>query len=395
MRNVIMHEAVSNMTSGKVTKMVSEIKKKMQTCKLTKFASPDSCSSFFSSFFLGELDLDVPNDDPITLQDWGTVYNQLINDYVFIENLSLYSVIYKPKNTASMFKFLYNIAVIEASNSSKYKVSIYGKAKAIFSMIQLGFDHIRVSVNRQVVDHGDLKLLSVIDQTLSQYQMKLEKRIQSELQTQVKVDDVSRVEATPAIDPDSIRSSLQEDSHELMDLLEHADQWINQYIENDLESLDEAVISNAREKAKEMNLRKKKATAAFEELVTKKFREWQINRRNRKHSEAIGESLRIVRYIKRLLAIGGLSIIHPAIGIIAAIVTYFIDHATDKKDLNVLIGLVKDDIEIVEEKISMAERNGDDKAKIELMRYRQKLYREYERLNKVSFDKTRLMRNPN
>lgn len=395
MRNVSMHEAVSNMTSGKTTKMVSELKKKMQTCRLTKFTSVESCAAFFSSFFLGELDLSFSEDDPVTIQDWGTVYNQLVNDYAFMDNLSLYSVIYKPKNTASMFKFLYNMAVMEANQSAKYKVSIYGKTKAVFSMVQLGFDHIRVSVNRQIVDHGDLLLLSVIDQTLSQYQMKLEKKIQSELQSQVKPDDVSKIEAKPAIDPDSIRSSLQEDSHELVDLLEHADHWIEQYMEQEFYPIDEAVISNAREKAKELNLRKKKATAAFEELVTKKFREWQINRRNKKHSEAIGESLRIMRYIKRLLAIGGLTIIHPAIGIIAAIITFFIDHVTDKKDLNVLVGLVKDDIEIVEEKISMAERNGDDKAKIELMRYRQKLYREYERLNKVAFDRTRLIRNPN
>ena len=37
----------------------------------------------------------------------------------------------------------------------------------------------------------------------------------------------------------------------------------------------------------------------------------------------------------------------------------------------------------------MAERNGDDKAKIELIRFRQKLQREYERITKIRYDKVR------
>ena len=45
-----------------------------------------------------------------------------------------------------------------------------------------------------------------------------------------------------------------------------------------------------------------------------------------------------------------------------------------------------------EEKIQMAERNGDDKGKIELIRYRQRMQKEYQRINKFRFDPQRLNR---
>ena len=77
-------------------------------------------------------------------------------------------------------------------------------------------------------------------------------------------------------------------------------------------------------------------------------------------------------------------------GVLHWIITLFIDKKTDKEDRKVLIGEIKDELEIIEEKISMAERNGDDKAKIELIRYRQKLQKEYERILHVKYDKERL-----
>ena len=53
------------------------------------------------------------------------------------------------------------------------------------------------------------------------------------------------------------------------------------------------------------------------------------------------------------------------------------------------------ELEIVEEKIQMAERNGDDKAKVELIRLRQKLQREYERIQRMPFDGARMQRQRN
>ena len=88
----------------------------------------------------------------------------------------------------------------------------------------------------------------------------------------------------------------------------------------------------------------------------------------------------------------GIGLFSPALGVITWVISVVIDRATDKKDRDILVGQLKDEMEIVEEKISIAERNGDDKGKIELMRIRQKLRREYERIQGYRFDADRMNR---
>ena len=102
--------------------------------------------------------------------------------------------------------------------------------------------------------------------------------------------------------------------------------------------------------------------------------------------DAIGESLRINNIIKRLLKTGAIGILSPAWAAIYFIISVVYDRATDKRDREVLVGQLKDELEIVEEKIQMAERNGDEKARIELIRFRQKLVREYERIQRMRWD---------
>lgn len=121
----------------------------------------------------------------------------------------------------------------------------------------------------------------------------------------------------------------------------------------------------------------------------KKFREIQENRRNIKHAEMVGEALRINREMKRLLAAGAVSIVSPSIAVLGWIVSIIIDQKTDKRDRDILIGQIKDEIEIIDEKISQADRNNDDKAKVELMRMKQRYAREYERINRVRYDNSR------
>ena len=78
-----------------------------------------------------------------------------------------------------------------------------------------------------------------------------------------------------------------------------------------------------------------------------------------------------------------------AAAVITYIVSIVIDRETDKKDRDILVGQLKDELEIIEEKISIAERNGDDKAKIELIRLRQKIQREYRRITKLPYEGSR------
>ena len=96
----------------------------------------------------------------------------------------------------------------------------------------------------------------------------------------------------------------------------------------------------------------------------------------------MGETLRISRLIKQAFAVYMTwKIFNPIAGIITALVTTAIDQRTKKNDRMKILNDIKDELEIVDEKINIAERNGDDKSRIEMIRIRQKLYREYERIS--------------
>lgn len=377
--NVYLKEA-SETSELKPNAIVAGIKKQLQTCRLTKFRSDGECAKFYSSFFLSTIE-DV-TEQP-SLEDWGIIYNTLLNDNVFVDNLCIFVSFYQPFTYATIFHPLFNLAKNGLETAGKRQVAYLGNAKAIFTMLQMKFQAIANIVLPQVKDPNVTKFLTVIDQTLQQMIFELNHMVQTALEQSVDPDDIK-----PTIDAQVDHTTIQEDAQEILDLLENADGWIQDYM--DSLPLDEGVVSNAKMKAKEAKIKMDKASKAFDEFVMKKFREMTLKRRNTKHSEMVGESLRITREIKRLLKSGAIGILSPTLGIMHWIVTLFIDKKTDRKDRKVIVGEIKDELEIVEEKIAMAERNGDDKAKIELIRFRQKLQKEYERIMHVRFDKTRM-----
>ena len=112
-----------------------------------------------------------------------------------------------------------------------------------------------------------------------------------------------------------------------------------------------------------------------------------MNRRNRRQAEIVGETLPIFKQIKRILRTAGLAIISPAVAATVLLIDLVIDSKTKVNDRRILIRQLEDEMEIVDEKISQAERNGDDKGKVELMRSRQKLKNEYERVAKHKFER--------
>lgn len=371
--NIYLQEAIEP-SEVKPTEVVALIKKTMNTCKLTKFKSQGECAKLYSYFFLNTLDSDVT----ISVNDWGIIYTTLFSDATFLDNLCLYIAMYRPKVYNNIFHVLFNQVKSEYQEAGKKKVAYLASAKAIFMMLQLRFESIRTIVISQVHDPDALKFLVVIDQTLQQMIFELKNMVQDELSADVDPDEIQ-----PIIDVEASKP-LAEDVQEIIDLLEHADEWIAEHT-----PMNEGIVNNAVQKAKEVKLNAQKATKAFDDFVMKKFRDMTLKRRNAKHSEMVGESLRITREIKRLLKSGALAILSPTIGILHWIITLFIDKKTDVKDRKVLTDEIQDELEIVEEKISMAERNGDDKAKIELIRFRQKLQREYERITKIRYDKVR------
>ena len=377
--NLMLMESIEN-TTVKPDQIYKDIKKLLQTCRLTKYTSADKCAEFYTVFFMQTLQEPVR----LTIDEWSIVYNKLMCDNVFIENLSLYIAIYHPLEYRGMFQSLYNEFLSEFTQMKTRRIAFAGTVKALFSMLEMKFDEIRVILAaNQIKSQDSIKFQTVIDQTLRSYQVSIQNIIQEELDHTAK-DDIATIPTTATLNREDV--PLEEDVRELFALMENHQQWIDTYI------INEGIVSNAKEKAKEIAQGIKKAERAFDELVMKKFNELKVERRNRKHSEMVGESLRISHEIKRLLKSGAISIFSPTIGVLHWIVTFFIDKVTDKRDKEVLVADIKDEIEIIDEKIQMAERNGDDKAKIDLIRFRQKLYREYERINRVRFDRSRMQR---
>ncbi|MDE6040447.1 MAG: hypothetical protein K2F99_02615 [Muribaculaceae bacterium] len=270
---------------------------------------------------------------------------------------------------------------LEFSELKKDQVRYLSMTKASIGMLANRMAGVGQLVRNQVNDVEVLKFVNVVDQVLNQMVMDLDRMVQDEVVKSAKKDDIviaSKIHA----------NSMTEEAIELIRLFESADDFFEsrmQEADRDVGYLTEGIVKNAAMKAKEMAIAAKKAERDFDQLVMTKVRKIRENRRNRKHAEMVGEALAINHEIKRLLKSGAWYIVNPAFGVIRWVVSVLYDRATDKKDREVLVRQLREEMEILEEKIQMAERNGDDKQRIELIRIRQKLVKEYERITKVRY----------
>lgn len=378
MRNMILQEAVESATV-KVEPIIASIKKTMNTCKLTKFRSAGQCAQFYSAFFLCTLE---EGQSP-TVSQWGDIYANLLSSNPFCTDLAAYITMYQPAVYTGIFAPLWNQIQSELAHMKQNQVLYLSQVKAMISLLQSRLNGVGQMVKSQISDPNVIKFITVIDQTLTKFYFDLNTLTQQEIAKAVKPEDVVFLR------PIEEEVPLAEDVQEFLNLLENCGSWIENRtneIMSETTALNEGIVNNARERAKAAIVAKKKAENEFDEFVTRKVNKIREERRNKKHAEMVGESLRINREIKRLLRTGAINILSPAAAAITFIVSVIYDRATDKKDRAILVGQLKDELEIVEEKIQMAERNGDDKARIELIRFRQKLHREYERIMKVRYD---------
>lgn len=380
MRNMYLQEAVES-TTVKTDPIVASIKKQMNTCKLTKYKSAGACAKFYSSFFLCTLE----DGQAPTMDQWGTIYATLLSSNPFCADLAAYIALYQPAVYTGIFAPLWNLIQSELAHMEKNQVLYLSQVRAILNIIHAKLNGVGELVKAQINDQNAMKFITVIDQTLTKFDFDLNSLTQQELTKAVKPEDITFVK--PMDEPTEV--PLAEDAQEFISLLENCDSWISGRAEEILQEdarLNESIVNNAKERAKAAIVAKKKAENEFDMLVTRKVKKIREERRNRKHAEMVGEALRINREIKRLLRTGGIALLSPTWAALTFIISVVYDRATDKKDRAVLVGQLKDELEIVEEKIAMAERNGDDKARIELIRFRQKLHREYERIMKVRYD---------
>ena len=395
--NFILQETMNDKIEDALNlkKIVNEAKQLLNLCKVGKYKSKGECVKFYNGFFLCDLN------GPTTFDQWNELYRMMLSDIKFTDLLCGFMMYWQPVDYKGIFQVLINLVDSELKEKKDRRIRYLSNALALFQFLKYSFDSISNTILPQTKNPKVVQFVTTLNSVIQSDIFYLDKLLKNELHSQEKSED-SLVQVIHGSDT----TPLEEDVTELLNLLENVDSWISEYMMQDLTDtipidldkdhdgpvsifypVSEGVVNKAVEKAKLAKMKSEKAERAFDELVSKKVREIRANRRNRRHSELVGETLRINEKIKRLMKAGGLSIIHPAIGIIYWIISVVIDKKTAASDRAVLIQQIEDELEIIEEKISIAERNGDDKGKIELMRIRQRLEREYKRIRHVKYDR--------
>ena len=322
------------------------------------------------------------------MNEWGAIYTKLLSNDPFCADMALYITCYQPTIYTGIFMPFWNLIQSELSEMKKNRIRYLALVKGLVAMMQTRMDGIGNLVKVQIHDPNVIKFITVINQVLGKMIFDINALMSEEMEKATKPGDITL--SKPQASPPQESYIVSETARELIYMFEHTEDWIRENLGESM--LAEGVVSNVRTGVKQVAVAGDKLSKRFEEAVTKKVMKLREERRNRKHSEMVGESLRIMRAIKLFLRTGGIAIISPAIAAIQFIVSVVYDRATDRRDRAVLVGQLKDELEILEEKINMAERNGDDKERIQLIRLRQKLVKEYERIQKTRYDgKTRYM----
>lgn len=374
--DVLLLEAVADKEEKEqnVNDVIKEIKQALNICKLAKFKSESSNSKFYTGFFNSSFE------ETLTFSAWNQVYITLLNEDTFCNNLCMFIAMWRPKDFKGMFQPIIN-EVDSELRTTQNKVRLLSDAKALFSFMEQRFDSIANTVKAQVNDQDTMIFLTTIKSVTTNFMMYFNKLLQDEIREKSNPDDIVITVRGGPMEENVFK--FEPDVQEFFDLLEHADEWKANYIKD---TLNEGIINKGKEAIKVAKVKSLKADRAFNDFVMSKVREIRRNRRNRRHAEIVGESLRINAYLKRILKALGLGVINPAIGVISFIVDTLIDEKTKVKDRKILIQQIQDELEIIDEKISIADRNGDEKGKIELMRGKQKLQREYQRITNFRYD---------
>lgn len=358
-------EAVEK-TNEKVNAVISAFKKSLNTCKLSKFNSQDSCNEFYSAFFMNNLNLE----EGLTSEEWFRVYNTLLCDNTFRTGLIPFIALYKPAEFKGMFNGIRALIPVELE-TVKDKIRYLSNIQANLYEFRRQFEAIGIETKTQVSDTDTAKFLTVIDGSIGSiynYARVLLRR------------EVERKADMTAINTSVVNS--YEMMKETVGVLESFD---DEYLKEYRETMNEMVINKAKDAANDKIQKSLRYQKDFDHKVAKVWRYLQTKRRERKHAEMVGETLRLSHEIRRLIGSGLTGIINPCLPIITWIVTFAIDRATDKRDRDILIADLKGELEIMDEKIAIADRKGDDKEKIELMRIRQKMLREYQRISHIRY----------
>lgn len=319
---------------------IEDIKKMLNTCVLAKCSNESNNLLFFSIYFNNS---STGNDSlkEWTSMDWFNMYTKTLSTGTFYKNLCLFIALYRSPSPDYLFSGLKNLIYNEISECKSPK-RLINNIKTNLTNLQSSFTEVYNTVIPQVkYDKDVLKMKEFVNSILTNIIMDISLQLEN---------------IVNGSDSKTNKANLENG---------HSDIFI-----------DENVI----DKAKSVSTDIKKIEDAFDRKVLKAVNKIRDNRRKMKHAEMVGESLRISREIKRILTVLPIGLINPAIAAIIYIASIIYDDKTDVRDKAILIGDLKLEIKIIEQKIESAERKGNEKEKEMWIRQKDKLDRELERL---------------
>jgi hypothetical protein len=141
-----------------------------------------------------------------------------------------------------------------------------------------------------------------------------------------------------------------------------------------LDSEENAISENARaratlakDKVKAVATKTDKAAKFFHDKVNRIKDEYDRKRKEESTEAVLKDSIPVLRTLRNAIRIAPVAIISPGVALMLAITLHFVNKSTDKKQRAQFIGDLKLQIKLLDDKISQAENNGDNKAKEQLV----------------------------
>jgi hypothetical protein len=150
-------------------------------------------------------------------------------------------------------------------------------------------------------------------------------------------------------------------------------------------SLTEGVIDNAKSSVKQaartVSFKNKQYSQLLNSKLNRSIKDARESSKQRSYDKLINRTVDVTRILKTAMG-GGVAalIVGPYIAAVGLLAKVALDKKTELKHKKRILFDLKTEKVITEEKIKIADRNGDDKTKIKLMRINEELSRNIERI---------------
>ena len=398
--NVYLAEAADKVKD--INTAISDIKSHMNKCKLTKFKSAEECVEFFIVFFTNS----TPDGcDELSFNDWFEIYSQLFSQPQFKANLIFYLSLYKPSKYDNLFKPLL-LQITREAAEAKDKLVYYSSTKAKLTQLRTEFAGVCQAAMTQSVSQDPVQFCKAIDGAFSDMIVAVARAQENKLLERDNGDGIRKVVRPYPMREDAEPEIVDEDvaeAREFVQLLESFDfsAVINDDVADKLSDIKDSAEYHAlvaEDRAIHGAEKVSRAISAFDRKVSSWIDKFRNYRKEKKIKAMLGETHHVMREILRITGAIVASAVAPAgtsklfralIGIVIYFGSWWLTAKTNQSDLRKFIEMVDDELEIVEKKIEQAERAGDDKGVVQLIRLRQKLKRQHDDMMRKAYPITR------